>query len=92
MADPAAPAAPSAWIARFAPLVPPAGPVLDLACGGGRHARLFLDRDHPVTAVDIDLGPIGALGRRAGLEVVRADTWRAGRPGPSRAAGSRAWW
>ena len=67
------PAAPSAWIVRFAPLVPPGGPVLDLACGGGRHTRLFLDRGHPVSAVDRDLGPIGALGPRAGLEMIRAD-------------------
>lgn len=44
----------SAWIARFAPLVRQGGPVLDLACGGGRHSRLFLDRDHPVTALDRD--------------------------------------
>ncbi len=28
------------------------GPVLDLACGGGRHARLFAERGLPVVAVD----------------------------------------
>ena len=46
---------PSPWIERFAPLVRPGGPVLDLACGGGRHSRLFLDRGHPVTALDRDI-------------------------------------
>lgn len=42
---------PSAWVSRFAALVP-AGLVLDLACGGGRHARLFAALGHPVLAVD----------------------------------------
>ncbi len=40
---------PAAWIVRFAPLVPAGATVLDLACGAGRHARLFLERGHPVT-------------------------------------------
>ncbi len=43
----------SAWVARWAPLVP-AGEVLDLACGGGRHARLFAALGHDVVAVDRD--------------------------------------
>lgn len=44
---------PSAWVARFAPLVP-AGEVLDLACGSGRHARHFAALNHPVLAMDRD--------------------------------------
>jgi SAM-dependent methyltransferase len=43
----------SPWVSRFAAAVP-AGEVLDLACGGGRHARLFASRGHPVLAVDRD--------------------------------------
>ena len=42
---------PSAWVARWADAVT-AGPVLDLACGGGRHARFFRDRGFDVVAVD----------------------------------------
>jgi SAM-dependent methyltransferase len=42
---------PSAWVSRFAARVP-AGLVLDLACGGGRHARLFAGLGHAVLAVD----------------------------------------
>lgn len=42
---------PSDWVSRFAALVP-AGLVLDMACGGGRHARLFASIGHPVLAVD----------------------------------------
>lgn len=41
----------SAWVARFAAQVPQ-GPVLDLACGGGRHSALFARRGHAVLAVD----------------------------------------
>src|SRR4051812_37714261 len=33
---------PSAWVVRWAPRVM-RGPVLDLACGGGRHSRFFRD-------------------------------------------------
>jgi SAM-dependent methyltransferase len=44
---------PSRWVARFAPLIP-AGEVLDLACGSGRHARLLSSLGHTVTAVDRD--------------------------------------
>lgn len=43
----------SAWVARFAPLLPP-GEVLDLACGAGRHARLLAALGHPVLALDRD--------------------------------------
>lgn len=52
---------PSPWIARFAGLISPGGPVLDVACGGGRHARLFRARGHPVTVVDRDLSRVADL-------------------------------
>ena len=45
--------APSTWVQRWAPLVTH-GTVLDVACGGGRHSRLFLDRGLKVTAIDRD--------------------------------------
>jgi SAM-dependent methyltransferase len=38
-------------VARWAPLVE-RGPLLDVACGGGRHARLFAERGIEVVAVD----------------------------------------
>ena len=65
--------APSAWIARFAPLIRPGGACLDLAAGGGRHSRLLLDRGLAVTALDRDAGALAALHGAAGLEVVEAD-------------------
>ncbi len=43
----------SDWVRRWAPLARP-GEVLDLACGGGRHARHFAALGHPVLALDRD--------------------------------------
>jgi SAM-dependent methyltransferase len=43
---------PSAWIRRWSHLVAPGGLVLDVACGHGRHARWFHQRNHPLALVD----------------------------------------
>jgi myo-inositol-1(or 4)-monophosphatase len=61
---------PSAWVTRFASLVPAGADVLDVATGSGRHARLFLERGHRVVAVDRDPS---AVAPAANLEIVRAD-------------------
>jgi SAM-dependent methyltransferase len=66
-------AAPSAWIERFARLIPPGGTALDLACGGGRHSRLLLGLGYRVFAVDRDLGGVADLAGRADFEAVAAD-------------------
>ena len=65
--------APSAWIARFAPLVRRSGTVLDLACGGGRHLRHFHGLGHPVAGVDIDTRGVADLSGADGVEIVTAD-------------------
>lgn len=65
--------APSAWVERFAALVPAGGTVLDLACGTGRHGRLFADRGHPVTAVDVDPAAIDAVAADPRIEAIAAD-------------------
>ena len=64
---------PSAWVLRFAPLIPAGGEVLDVACGGGRHARHLLDRGHPIVAVDVDLSGIADIAGRPDLECIAAD-------------------
>jgi len=64
---------PSAWMERFAPLVPSGGAVLDLACGSGRHLRLFHRRGHPVLGIDIDLRGVADLNGVPGVELLAAD-------------------
>ncbi len=64
---------PSPWVARFAPLVAPGAKVLDLACGGGRHSRLFVDLGHEVLAVDRDISKLGELARHPRLEILQCD-------------------
>ena len=55
-------------MARWAPLIE-RGPVLDLACGSGRHSRYFLERGLQVTAVDCEPQSIpGATFVQADLE------------------------
>lgn len=64
---------PSAWVRRFAALVPQGAEVLDLACGGGRHTRLMLDFDHKVVALDRDLSLLGETARHPRVEAIQAD-------------------
>ena len=78
---PHGPSRPSTWVRRFAPLVPAASPVLDLACGGGRHSRLFLAAGHSVTAIDIAVDGLADLTDHERLELVEADL-EDGRPFP----------
>jgi SAM-dependent methyltransferase len=70
---PSSAAEPSPWILRFAPLVPAGAPVLDVAAGGGRHARLFLARGHPVTALDRDVSGLADLRGVRGCEIVQTE-------------------
>ncbi len=67
---------PSRWVERFAPLMP-AGEVLDLACGGGRHARLLARLGHPVLAVDRDAAAVAATAGE-GISAQQVDLERAG--------------
>lgn len=47
--------------------------MLDLACGGGRHGRLFLQRGHRVTFVDRDLSGVADLRGQDRAELIEAD-------------------
>jgi len=60
---------PSPWVERFAPLVPVAALVLDLAAGHGRHARFFASRGARVVAVDRDADALSTL-----RDIARIDT------------------
>ncbi len=61
------------WVKRFAPLVRGDGSVLDLACGNGRHGRLFLDRGHSVTFLDRDTSAVVELVGHPRAEIVTFD-------------------
>ena len=75
-ADPAELAHPSAWVRRFAGVIPAGGRVLDVACGGGRHARLLAQLGFQVTGVDRDADAIAALAALPGIEGHVADLER----------------
>ena len=64
---------PSAWITRFAHLVPRGARVLDIAAGRGRHARLFAARGAHVVAVDRDADALADLRGVADADVLVAD-------------------
>lgn len=64
---------PSPWVMRFAPLVASGSRVLDLACGSGRHARLFASRGCRVEAVDRDADALSTLKDVPGVEIRVAD-------------------
>ena len=73
---------PSDWVRRWSHLVPAGGPVLDVACGFGRHMRWFAQRGHPVTGVDRSQEAIAAA---AGLgEALCADLENGSWPWPGR--------
>lgn len=64
---------PSAWFARHEHLIADGGCVLDVAAGGGRHARFFADQGHHVTVVDRNIDPLIPLRDSHNCEVIEAD-------------------
>lgn len=64
---------PLPWIVRFAPLVPAGGTVLDVACGAGRHARMFRQLGHPVVVLDRDVIHVSDMASDEGVEIVARD-------------------
>jgi len=70
----------SPWVARFAPLVKAGGRVLDVACGGGRHALYFAARGCVVDAVDRDADALARLAGAPGVTAKQADIENAAWP------------
>lgn len=64
--------APSAWVRRWCGIIP-AGEVLDLACGYGRHARYLAALGYRVTALDRDAEALAALQNVDGVSTLVGD-------------------
>ncbi|MFN3376268.1 MAG: class I SAM-dependent methyltransferase [Burkholderiaceae bacterium] len=54
--------APSAWVLRWAHLLPSGATVLDVACGAGRHLKWLAAQGHRVTGVDRNPEALAACG------------------------------
>jgi SAM-dependent methyltransferase len=70
-------APPSDWVVRWAPLLPSAARVLDVACGHGRHVHWLARAGHAVTAIDRDpalLAPLATLATPVVADL-EADPW-----------------
>jgi len=66
-------AKPSPWVLRWSHLIDHDGSVLDLAAGGGRHGRVFLNRGNSVIFVDQSIEGLADLRDHANALVLAAD-------------------
>lgn len=67
-------APPSSWVQRWAHLVVSGQAILDVACGAGRHAKLFADKGCTVTALDISAEALQKLAAHSpNARTVQAD-------------------
>lgn len=64
---------PSPWVERHISGIRQGGPVLDLACGSGRHARLLARLGFSVLAVDRDAAALSGLQGVAGVRTAQLD-------------------
>jgi len=62
---------PSAWVRRWAASIRPGGDVLDVAAGGGRHARFLARMGFEVDAVDRDISALSGVAEN--VRVLAAD-------------------
>ncbi len=64
---------PSPWVTRFSNLIHADMRVLDLACGAGRHGRLFLDKGCPVWFVDQNIDKLADLSNQDHAHLLQKD-------------------
>jgi SAM-dependent methyltransferase len=64
---------PSDWVCRWAPRIPRASRVLDLACGAGRHTVCLAGMGFQVDAVDRDGASFARLGTLPGVTTLLVD-------------------
>lgn len=63
---------PEPWVTTFSPKIP-LGPVLDLACGKGRHGRYLLSLGYPVTFLDRDISGVTDLENHPNVQLMQYD-------------------
>lgn len=73
MTTPFAVLPPSSWVTRWVHLLPADGPILDLACGQGRHARYLAGRGRHVVAVDRDAIALENMASHPNIKTIQAD-------------------
>ena len=66
---------PSAWVTRFGAQIENGGQVLDVACGGCRHANWFAGQGHSVVAVDRERPAVMLPGVNFVLADLEAAQW-----------------
>ncbi|MBV6633773.1 MAG: class I SAM-dependent methyltransferase [Alphaproteobacteria bacterium] len=67
-------AAASPWVQRFLPLIPRGPlPVLDLACGEGRHLRLLIGQGYKATGLDKRITGLADILGEPALELIQRD-------------------
>ncbi len=64
---------PSPWVSRFSNLIRKDSCVLDLACGAGRHGRLFLEKGCRVWFVDKNIDKLDDLSDQGRATLVQKD-------------------
>ncbi len=63
----------SEWVIRFLSGIPFNAPVLDVACGKGRHLRLARAAGHAGVGIDIDLSGVADLAKQPEIELIAAN-------------------
>ena len=63
----------SPWVKRFCHLVAAGAQILDIAAGGGRHGRLFLENGASVVLIDRNVAALDDLRDHPGATVIEAD-------------------
>lgn len=64
---------PDPWITEHTRSIPPGADVLDLACGSGRHGRLFLENSCRVYFLDRDIRGVTDLVDKTNAELIEYD-------------------
>ena len=76
------PLAASAWVKKWASMIPSGGLVLDLAAGSGRHTKLLADSGHLVEAIDRDISGLTELAALSSVNIHEYDMERGAWPYP----------